>query len=77
MVDVKSNCIIIELEDIQKKTIRVSLWNTQNFAPLIIRNSFTEGYIQLKGKINLQFSLTIRKKNCQKSSRLSNNLLQR
>jgi hypothetical protein len=53
---------IIELEDIQKKTIRVSFWNTQNLAPLIISNSFTEGYIQLKGKINLQFSLTIRKK---------------
>jgi hypothetical protein len=62
MVDVKSNCIIIELEDIQKKTIRVSFWNTENLAPLIISNSFTEGYIQLKGKINLQFSLTIRKK---------------
>ena len=29
MVDVKSNCIIIELEDIQKKTIRVSFWNPE------------------------------------------------
>jgi WD40 repeat protein len=38
------------------------IWNTENLAPLIISNSFTEGYIQLKVKINLQFSLTIRKK---------------
>jgi hypothetical protein len=62
MVDVKSNCIIIELEDIQKKTIRVSFWNTQNLAPLINSNSFTEAYINLKANINLKFSITIRKK---------------
>jgi hypothetical protein len=62
MVDVKSNCIIIELEDIQKKTIKVSFWNTQNLAPLINSNSFTKAYINLKAKINLKFSITIRKK---------------
>jgi hypothetical protein len=76
MVDVKSNCIIIELEDIQTKSIRVSFWNTQNLAPLINSNSFTEAYINLKAKINLKFSITISKKNSQKSHRFSNNLLQ-
>jgi hypothetical protein len=76
MVDVKSNCIIIELEGIQKKTIRVSFWNTQNLAPLINSNSFTEAYINLKAKINLKFRIRNKKKNSQKSNRFSNNLLQ-